>query len=244
MSVSGTNIQTPGVPDITDTILSPRVGLAVDVGAGFTPFVCRGRGFQTPQEVAANFSFFMIEEVAIKRNEQFEVGLRSNRPDLGLSGSGAANNLKRDDAAGLATTAARAGVHSVADQRSRDVELDVIWQPAPEWRFFANNANTVAEIVESGSPFEGNRLQRAPERSGRIAARYDCLEGQFAGLGLRIGVTALSEQPGDLGNTFFTDAYATVDAQVSYRRRPVEAAVGIDKIIRHRGFRAQFPVPR
>ncbi|MEM8625469.1 MAG: TonB-dependent siderophore receptor [Pseudomonadota bacterium] len=230
LSVSGTNIQTIGVPDITDTILSPRVGLAVDIGAGFTPFVGWGRGFRTPQGVAASFSFFTIEEVAIERNEQVEVGLRFNRPELGLSGSIAAYNLKRDDAAVLATSAAQVGVLDVADQRSRGVEVDVIWQPAPEWRFLANYAYTDAEIVEGGSPFEGNELQRVPEHSGRIAMRYDALDGVLEGLGVGLGVTALSSQPGDLGNTFFTDGYVTVDAQVSYRRGPVEAAIGIDNL--------------
>ncbi|MEM6486695.1 MAG: TonB-dependent receptor [Pseudomonadota bacterium] len=230
LSVSGTNIQTQGVPDISDTILSPRVGLAVDVGGGFTPFVGWGRGFRTPQGVAASFSFFTIEEVAIERNEQVEVGLRFSRPDLGLSGSIAAYTLQRDDAAVLATTAAQAGVLSVADQRSRGVEVDLIWQPAPEWRFLANYAYTDAEIVESGSPFQGNRLQRVPEHSGRVAVRYDVLEGPLTGLGLGLGVTALSSQPGDLGNTFFTDAYATVDAQVSYRRGAVEAGIGVENL--------------
>ncbi|MEM9762307.1 MAG: TonB-dependent receptor [Pseudomonadota bacterium] len=230
LSVSGTNIQTLGVPDISDTILSPRVGLAVDVGGGFTPFVGWGRGFRTPQGVAASFSFFEIEEIAIERNEQVEVGLRFNRPELGLSGSIAAYTLDRDDAAVLATTSAQSTVLDVADQRSRGVEVDVIWQPAPEWRFLANYAYTDAEIVDRSSPFRGNRLQRVPEHSGRIAARYDFLSGPLTGLGAGLGVTALSSQAGDLGNTFFTDAYATVDAQVSYRRGPVEMAIGIDNL--------------
>ncbi|MEM9813820.1 MAG: TonB-dependent receptor, partial [Pseudomonadota bacterium] len=240
LSVSGTNIQTVGVPDITDTILSPRVGLAVDVGGGFTPFVGWGRGFRTPQGVAASFSFFEIANVAIERNEQVEVGLRFNRPELGLSGSVAAFNLQRDDAAVLATTAAQVGVLDIADQRSRGVEVDVVWQPAPEWRFLANYAYTDAEIVDNDSPFEGNELQRVPEHSGRLAIRYDFVEGPLEGLGLGIGVTALSSQPGDLGNTFFTDAYATVDAQISYRRGPVEAAIGIDNLFDSDAFVPNF----
>ncbi|MEM6680136.1 MAG: TonB-dependent receptor, partial [Pseudomonadota bacterium] len=240
LSVSGTNIQTVGVPDISDTILSPRVGLAVDVGGGFTPFVGWGRGFRTPQGVAASFSFFTVEETAIERNEQVEVGLRFSRPELGLSGSIAAYNLRRDDAAVLATTGAQLGVLDVADQRSRGVELDVIWQPAPEWRFLANYAYTDAEIVDDESPFKGNRLQRVPEHSGRVAARYDFLDGPLAGLGLGIGVTALSSQAGDLGNSFFTDAYATVDAQVSYRRGPVEMALGIENLFDSDAFVPNF----
>ncbi|MEO0957763.1 MAG: TonB-dependent receptor, partial [Pseudomonadota bacterium] len=55
-----------------------------------------------------------------------------------------------------------------------------------------------------------------------------------------MGVTALSSQPGDLGNTFFTDAYATVDAQISYRRGPVEAAIGIDNLFDSDAFVPNF----
>ncbi|MEM7509138.1 MAG: TonB-dependent receptor [Pseudomonadota bacterium] len=240
LSVSGTNIQTLGQPDIEDVILSPRVGLAVDVLPGLTPFVGWGRGFRTPQGVIASSAFFTIGQVAIERNEQIELGVRFSDDDLGLSGNVSIYNLQRDDAAVFATTAAQAGILDVADQRSRGVEVDLLWQPIEEVKVLANYAYTDAEITDSGSPFEGNALQRVPEHSGRLALRYDFLAGPLAGFGLGGGVTVLSEQAGDLGNTFFTEGYATFDLQAAYQYQNVEAALSIENLFDNNAFVPNF----
>ncbi|MEQ8824431.1 MAG: TonB-dependent receptor [Filomicrobium sp.] len=216
--------------DLEDTIFSPRVGVAVDVTPNFTPFVGWGRGFRSPPTVAASSSFFTVGQVAIERNEQIEAGVRFKNKQIGLSGSVAVFHLEREDAAVFATVSAQTGLLDVADQRSRGFEFDGVWQPTPNWSFIANYAYTDAKIDQDGSAFDGNLLQRVPEHSGRLAFRYLFTEGPLEGLGLGAGVTALSERAGDLGNTFFTDGYAVVDAQASYKVGNVEAQLGIENL--------------
>ncbi|MEL6375543.1 MAG: TonB-dependent receptor, partial [Pseudomonadota bacterium] len=81
--------------------------------------------------------------------------------------------------------------------------------------------------VRCRQPGRGRGCEFRPVRLEAVA-RF--VGGALAGLGLGAGVTALSSRPGDLGNTFTTDALATVDAQVAYRRGPVEVGLGIDNL--------------
>ncbi|MEM0943171.1 MAG: TonB-dependent receptor, partial [Pseudomonadota bacterium] len=247
LSVSSTNIETIGLAPVEDIVLSPRLGVAVEVLPGLTPFVGWGRGFRTPQGVIASSAFFNgISEVAIERNEQVEVGVRFAHDPWGLSGSLAFYNLKREDAAVFVTAGSQAGVFDVANQRSRGVELDLIWQPTDEVKVLANYAYTDAEVTDNitvGADLinaEGNALQRVPEHSGRVALRYDFLDGPLQGLGLGGGVTVLSEQAGDLGNTFFTEGYATFDLQASYQFRNIEAAFSIENLTDNDAFVPNF----
>ncbi|MEM8793142.1 MAG: TonB-dependent siderophore receptor [Pseudomonadota bacterium] len=247
LSISGTNVETEGLAPVDDIVLSPRIGVAVDALPGLTPFVGWGRGFRTPQGVIATSAFFSgISEVAIERNEQVEVGVRFEHDALGLSGSLAFYNLQREDAAVFVTSGAQAGVFDLADQRSRGVELDLIWQPTDEFKMLANYAYTDAEITDNIDigidliEAEGNQLQRVPEHSGRVALRYDFLDGPLEGLGAGFGVTVLSEQAGDLGNTFFTEGYAVFDLQASYQYRNVEAAFSIENLTDNDAFVPNF----
>lgn len=171
--------------------------------------------------------------MTVEENRQVEAGLRFDIEPLNLSGSFAVYDLERLD-----TVVFGPGGLEIIDQNSRGFEVDLIWQPTEALSVIANYANTDARV--EGGAFDGNRLQRVPENSGRVALRYDFLAGPLEGLGLGAGVTAVSEQAGDLGNSFFTEGYATVDAQASYQRGPVTAELAVDNLFNRDAFVPNF----
>jgi iron complex outermembrane receptor protein len=115
---------------------------------------------------------------------------------------------------------------------SKGVEFDLSGRIDENWSLIANYAYNDARIVSdpNGPPqlsFDGaqtfnaggqlgNRLQNAPLHSGSLWAKYDAL-GDFKGLSLGGGVTAVGQRQGDNGNTFQLSAYGRVDTMISYQ---------------------------
>ena len=60
--------------------------------------------------------------------------------------------------------------------------------------------------------------------------------GPFRGLGAGVGVTAGTSRADDDANTFFTQDFYTVDAQVSYVRGPWAARVNVENLTDRRYF--------
>jgi iron complex outermembrane receptor protein len=115
---------------------------------------------------------------------------------------------------------------------SSGVELDVTGRIDDQWSVIANYAYNDTRIVSdsSGSPVPiydvvgyanlggqlGNRLQNAPLHSGALWVKYEA-HGDFDGLSLGGGVTAVGDRYGDNNNSFVLPAYSRVDALLSYR---------------------------
>ena len=233
VSMADVHVDIEGNPELVldDDIASPRLGLAYEINDHITPFVGWGKGFRAPPGTASGSAFFNNGTVAIERNQQYEVGLRFENLERGVSGSLAYFNLKRKDAAVFVTTDAQTGTMDVADQKSEGVELDVVWQPTKNWQFITAYAYTDAEIDDADSDFDGKNLQRVPEHSARLAGQYSFLHGTLKGLSLGSGLTVMSERPGDLGNTFTTEQLALVDAQASYKiNNNMEATLAVENL--------------
>lgn len=62
----------------------------------------------------------------------------------------------------------------------------------------------------------GNQLQNAPRHSGALWAKYEA-QGDWKGLELGAGVTAVGLRQGNNDNSFQLPAYARVDTLISYR---------------------------
>jgi iron complex outermembrane receptor protein len=115
---------------------------------------------------------------------------------------------------------------------SSGVELDLSGRVDDEWSVIANYAYNDARIVSdaSGPPAPvydgvgyanlggqlGNRLKNAPLHSGALWIKYEA-HGDFDGLSLGGGVTAVGDRYGDNDNSFVLPAYSRVDALMSYR---------------------------
>ena len=204
----------------SDSRITPRVGAAFDITEEVTAFVGYGEGFQ------AVLNFVGDGTPKPEESEQIEVGFKFTFDDIGLSGSIAGYEITRSNVP-ITDPDDISRQLQTGEQRSRGAELDLIWQPTAELSFLANYAYTDAEITEDSTFPVGDRLPRIPLHSGRIAARYEFLEGTFDGLGLGVGLTAASQREITLPNNFETESYFTIDAQLSYELGPVKFALSV-----------------
>lgn len=115
---------------------------------------------------------------------------------------------------------------------SKGVEFDLAGRIDDNWSLIANYAYCDARVAADpkGPPQPiydgvgyanaggrlGNRLQNAPLHSGSLWVKYDA-SGDFDGLGLGGGVTAVGQRYGDNDNSFELPAYSRVDTLMSYR---------------------------
>lgn len=209
--------------DFTAHEVTPRFGTALDLTEQVTVFAGYGRGFRGVQ------AFTGDGPPEPEESEQFEAGLRFDFHRIGLSGSIAGYQLVRENVPTFEPGNTGSQIQT-GKQRSRGAELDLIWQATPELTFLANYAYTNAKVTEDLRIPEGDRLARIPRHSGRLAARYDFLDGPLDGLGLGFGVTAASKREVTLPNEFETDAHFVADAQLSYGLGPVTFGLSVENL--------------
>ncbi|MEM6481130.1 MAG: TonB-dependent receptor [Pseudomonadota bacterium] len=223
-TVSDVEISYDPVPKFSDTVPSYRIGVAYEVFRGLSPFIGYSEGFRAPRGITDPRTGSVA--VALETNSQAEIGLRFNIEEANLSGSLAAYRLDRDDASLFSDIGAE-----VIDLRSEGIELELIWQVTSNMAFLANYAFTDARVNDPASPNDGNRAQRVPEHSGRIAARYEFEGDRWDGLGIGLGFTYFSNRAADLANTFFAPSVGVFDLQASYVNGNMRASLGIENLL-------------
>ncbi|MEM6312173.1 MAG: TonB-dependent siderophore receptor [Pseudomonadota bacterium] len=233
VTFSNIDISYAPVPDVNEDVTSYRIGFAYDLTDALTPFIGYSEGFRAPRGITDPRTATVA--VALETNKQAEIGLRFNFEQANLSGSVAAYRLDRDDASLFSDIGAE-----VIDLRSEGVEMEMVWQATANLAILANYAYTDARVRDPISPNNGNRAQRVPEHSGRVAARYDITSGAWDGLGFGLGYTFFSSRAGDLANTFFAPSVGVFDAQVSYERGNMRAALGIENLLDERDLAPNF----
>lgn len=197
-----------------DTAFSPRVGIV------YQPI--------DPLALYANFSRSFAPSGVGSRNpdgapfdpttgEQFEVGVKTELFDGGLTATLAAYQLTRQNI--TTPDPDRPGFDlQVGEQRSRGIELDVIGSPLPGLDLIATYAYIDAEITEDNSGNEGNRPVNVAEHSASLWAVYELQEGILEGLGFGAGLFFVGEREGDLENSFTLPSFVRTDIGLYYRR--------------------------
>lgn len=189
-----------------ETRLLPRIGALLDVtdrvsvfagySEGLTSYALVGlRGLPPPE-----------------MSSQVEGGLKF---DLGggLTGTAALFQLDRYDT----PVGFDAVMIGTSHQRARGAELDVIWQPTPNWKILGSYAFIDTEVVSATALIQpGARRIGVPEHSGRLWIDYAFDAPALQGWSVGAGLYAASGQVVDPLNLFFTDSYMTVDAKISY----------------------------
>lgn len=104
----------------------------------------------------------------------------------------------------------------VGEQRSRGAEVDLVWQPTPNWQVLGSYAHIDATVTKDNNFAVGSRLMAVPADSGRLWANYKFLEGSLRGVSLGAGLYAAGRQAITLDNSYFTPAFVTLDAKASY----------------------------
>ncbi len=199
---------------------TPRIGAVYEFTPRLSAFAGYGEGIKVP-----TISIFSAPPKP-EESRQAELGIRIK--DLaGITATLAWFDLTRTNVAigdpvnpGLSIQAGK--------QRSKGVDIDLRWQATASWAWVAAFTSQQAEITkDSNANLVNKQLFNVPERSARLATRYDFRSGGLAGLGLGLGLTHNSRLPGNATNTFFTPAVTVWDAQVSYAMRAARFGLNV-----------------
>ena len=180
-----------------DNAVSARVGLIVDVGYGFSPYVSYSESFQPVSGLDLYGRVFKPQ-----RGRQYEAGVKW-QPESGTLVTLSAfhiretNRLTNDPDNVLNTV-------QTGQVRSRGVELEASWAVTPDINLIGAYTFTDAKITRSGDPTEiGERLDSVPKHMASIwGVKTFKLSDDWAvrvGLGLRyVGPTQSSVGPGKI----------------------------------------------
>jgi iron complex outermembrane receptor protein len=202
------------------TKLLPRVGVLVDLNDKASVFSSYSEGLRgvgwgsytgTPKP---------------QESKQKELGIKFD-VNKQLSGTVAAFQIDRKN------TPIAQGLTLIPDgaERSKGTELDVVWQPNPQFSFIANYANTDAKYTKStGTIAAGNTLAGVPEHAGRVWGNYTFKTGKANGISVGAGLYAQSGVMLTGSNTFKVPAFQTVDAKIGYENKRFETALTVKNL--------------
>jgi len=194
----------------TNSSVTPRVGAVFDFNDKISIFAGYGEGFRA---VTALFG----ETPKPEESSQVEGGLKFDFYDIGLSGSVAGYQLIRENVVVPDPDGAFSSIQA-GEQKSYGAEFDFLWEPLESLSILGNYAYTEAKLTKHSDPvlLVGDRLPRVPKHSGRVAVRYRFIDGIFDGLGVGLGITAMSNRHLSLPNEYTVDGFYRMDAQASY----------------------------
>ena len=120
------------------------------------------------------------------------------------------------------------GVFNQASEvTSKGFEADIETRPVSNWRVNGGYAFTHAEfgdyLVNATTNLKGKTPVFAPRHTFNLWTAYDWPSG----LGVNVGLRAVSSQFGERANVFKLDGYGLVNAAVRYTRGPIEYALNI-----------------
>ncbi|MBS7792331.1 TonB-dependent receptor [Roseococcus sp. SDR] len=206
-----------------------RVGVGYDILPGLTPFVGWGNSIRSPS--GYGFGGFLTAPKP-EEGQQFEAGVKLNLP-FGLSGNLAYFNIQRNNVPYFDLAAG--GNRQIGEQRSRGFDMDLLWQPNPQFSLLGTYAYTMAETVSDSIIAPGTPLRLVPRNAGRVWANYrlrglplpDWAQGFSFGGGLTsVAGANTSDQP----NAIRTAGYTIFDAAINYENGPLRMSVAARNI--------------
>lgn len=221
-SLSYTQIK-GGTTDENYSKLSPRLGISYDVAEGVALYAAWAQGFR------ATLNFIGAVPPVPQTSDTFEGGIKFARTQWGLSGTISVYQLTRQNVPTADPLNPFQQVQT-GEQRSRGLEVDLVWEPTPAFSVLANYALTDAEVTADTNIPVGDTLARVPRNSGRVAARYRVQDGALRGLGFGLGVTAASSSQLTLPNSVSVAGYAVADAQASYQVGPLSFGISVTNL--------------
>ena len=208
----------------TNKKVTPRVGAVFDASDVVSLFA----GYSEMSRVP--FGSLFSTAPKMEEAKQKELGIRIKGWN-GLSASVALFDIQRKNAA-VADPLNPGFSVQTGVQQAKGLDLDVRWQVSPSLAWIAAYTHQTAEISQdTNAAWVGKRLFNVPEKTLRVAARYDVRQGDWTGLGLGLGATHRSSLAGDTSNTFFTPAVTLVDAQASYKRGGMKYSASVSNLL-------------
>lgn len=175
-----------------------------------------------------------------EEGEQYEVGLKFENSERTVSASVAAYQIDRSNVlVGLGTNHPITGnaiYRFDGVQRSRGIELEMQWQPLPNWQL--QGGGTISEaFIESSfkNPVSvGCDLAGAPRHTATFWTRYNFPSGGLRGLGVGLGVNYVGKQwGGDPASSpyFVIPGWTRADAAIYYKWRRYDIALNIQNLL-------------
>lgn len=216
--------------DRTDDKITPRVGLTYEIMDGTSLFAGYAEGFQGV--VGAGFNGLTSPEP--ETSQSYEAGAKFASPIKGLTGTVSVFQITRQNVVTPDPVIPFAYLQT-GEQRSRGVEMDLVYEPSAALSVLFNYAYTDAEISKDNALPVGDRLRAAPEHAGRLALRYR-FEGPLKDVEIGGGLTYTSARELTLPNTLTVGDLVTADAQASYDFGPAQLSVSIVNLFDEAGF--------
>ncbi|RYD42133.1 MAG: TonB-dependent siderophore receptor, partial [Verrucomicrobiaceae bacterium] len=199
----------------SETAFSPKIGTSYEFIKGVAAYANYSTSFQ-PQTNPSGVAVDPIE------GENIEAGVKYTALDGRLTGMASVFQLNRENA--VVGTGGTSYVMS-GEQRSRGFELENTLALLPGLDITSSYTYLDTEDRDTDLPLIG-----VPEHVFNIWAKYTIQDGTFKGLGFGLGGRAVSEQSGDLGNSFNLPSYAVLDAALYYERDNFSAQLNFKNI--------------
>jgi iron complex outermembrane receptor protein len=208
----------------------PRVGAVFDLTDDLSLFAGYSEGMRGQPFV--NFSGNPMPELS----RQMEAGLKFDF-SAKLSGQIAVYQIERRRIAVRDPGDALFRTRAAGQQRSRGIDLDLVWEPLPGLGVLASYAHTEARFTDdlAGVP-EGNWLPQVPKDAGRFWLSYRFQRPMWEGLNLGAGIYLRSGAYLSNNNRFKTDATYSVDCAAAYETGRFKLAATVKNLSGAEGF--------
>lgn len=202
----------------------PRAGVVIDLNKQISAFASYSEGLRGVGW--ANYSDTPQPIESKQKELGFKFGVNQK-----LSGSLAAFEIDRNNT--TIPDPATGGLTSLPNgaERSKGVELDMVWQPTANFSLTGSYANTDAVYTKTaGAIPAGNQLAGVPEHSGRVWGSYQFKQGRAKGFSVGTGVYAQSATMLTGSNDFKAPAFYKFDMKFGYETKHFETALTVKNV--------------
>lgn len=171
------------------------------------------------------------QPVAPETGENWEAGVKTAAADGRLTATLAVFQLTRQNVATADLT--HPGYYLLSgEQRSRGVEFDGRFSPAPGWELTAGYAYTDARITHDNTLPVGERTNGVPYNAITAWTKYTFPHGALHGFGVGLGARYYSAQVGDETHTqyFEIPPYTLVEAALYYQHGRFTAQLNVKNL--------------
>jgi iron complex outermembrane receptor protein len=243
----------PVLADLDRTATTPTYGATFRVADGFSLFASYSKNF-APNSVRTRTGGGLLPsdnaaDLPVELGTGKDFGVKTDWLNNRLSGSLSfyevlRSSVPRADTAGEVAdprnvnglTTPGSVRYNIAGgiERSRGVELDLVYAPVPHYQILASAAwMWEAEVLADPSALpgtiiydrifnQGRRLRNAPEHTFALWNKYDFTTGAVKGLSLGLGVRYVSEvepRATDSTTLLFNPAFTVVNAVIAYKTK-------------------------
>lgn len=194
----------------TTSAFSGRAGLNYVFDFGLSPYVSYSTSFQPT--IGTTFDGTPFQPT---RGQQYEVGLKYQPSDSGLSASLAAYRLTQQNALTIDPAHPGFSVQS-GEVTAQGIEFDVAATLPRGVNIVGSYSYTDARVTQSNGADLGKQLTSVPQHQGSLWSNAVLQEGRLRGLGFGAGFRYIGVNYGDTTNTLLLPGYVVVDASLSY----------------------------